>query len=151
MGQDVGRHLYLAANEQRVVLANDGGELFGREADLLIDFMMGRRISMPCLARGSATRIFIGCSLLGHAEGLECRHLGGGHGRARNDGSIELDERLLENGHRVQNVRDRYVAEVPDPEDLALQGALAAGNDEPVFASLPLKVFQSRSSGSRPR
>ena len=52
VGEDVGRDLDLAANQQRVVVADDRGELFGRQPDLLVDFVVGAEDLEALLGQG---------------------------------------------------------------------------------------------------
>ena len=134
-GDQAGIDLDLAADDQGVVVGQDRAQLVARQARPLVDLVArpqqrhalgGDRFGDEDLhapAPAAAGRR--------QAERLERGDLGRGDRGARADRPAEPDRRELEDAHRAQDLLDRHRPEVAEPEDLAGQLALTAGEDQP--------------------
>ena len=130
-GDHLGVGLDLAPDDERVVLGQDREDLLARQAELLVDLVVGAEEVDALLGEGlddedphavTATRTRAATSACWAAAtaapGWTSRPV--------------LDRRLLEHADRGQDVVRRHRAEVAEPEDPALELALAAGEHEPV-------------------
>ena len=132
-GDELGIHLDLAAHDQRVIVGEESGQLLARAAEPLVD-LVGRREELHALARDllgdedphppapAAVPVTIPydssaatCAAATAAPGLTVRPLA----------SAAISSVL----ERPQDLLERDGSEVAQPEDLARQLALTAGED----------------------
>ncbi len=133
-GDQLGIDLDLAADDERVVVGDQRGELLARAADPLVDLVM-RGEELDALAGdgfGDEDPHAPAPAPAGRddPERLERGALGGGDRGARRDRPAVRERDDLERAERPEDLLERDRAEVAEPEDLAGQLALAAGEDD---------------------
>ena len=135
-GEELGIDLDLAADDERVVVADRGAELVGREPGPLVDVVGGRGArARPSSAIGSATRILMPRRRPGRAPVAATAERGRPAARGRRPtprarpGGPTSTRAGLERRDRAEDLVDGHRAEVAETEDLAGELALAAGED----------------------